>query len=160
VSALPDKIPCFRCGYERRVVYRTQAEGQIVRAYFGCACGIRIDAAGSDEDDPEAAKADALASLRQAWAKGREVWRAFAAGPGIDVAERDRLLAERDKAEQETILHDKSKASGYQRVTDGQPAEPEKVAIPQMELALGGPVRSTGKQHPSQIKNRRGKRNR
>lgn len=89
---LPEEIPCFRCGLNRRVYYRSEADGLVQRAHYGCGCGVRFTAAGSDKATEDAAKADLLKALRQAWASGRDTWNAFAAGPGAEIAERDKQI--------------------------------------------------------------------
>jgi hypothetical protein len=79
MSDLPETVPCPRCERIMPVVARSEADGQICRLYAACGCGIRIDAAGQAERDPNGARADALASLRAAWKAARDMWRAFMA---------------------------------------------------------------------------------
>jgi hypothetical protein len=76
---LPATIPCPRCATPLVLTVRREADALIVRVTVGCACGIRIDAAGSDMGDPLLAETGALASLRDAWRKTRDLWAAFCA---------------------------------------------------------------------------------
>lgn len=79
MTDFPRTVPCPRCQRDMLVVTRGEADGQICRVYCGCACGIRIDAAGQRERDPAGARADALVSLRLAWRSTRDVWIAWCA---------------------------------------------------------------------------------
>ena len=123
MTALPEQIPCFRCGVERKVYYRAEADGKIQRAYYGCGCGVRITAAGQG-DDEATAKDDLIGELRRAWASGRDTWNVFAAGPGRHVAEQDKRIEDG-----EPVLRE----DGARPLSE---KDREQLTIPQMELAL------------------------
>lgn len=124
MTTLPEAIPCFRCGLLRRVYYRSEAEGLVQRAHYGCGCGVRFTAAGSDKATEDAAKADLLQALRQAWARGRDAWNAFAAGQGAEIAKQDELI---DKGE--PVLRE----DGAAPLTE---ADRQQVTMEQMDLGI------------------------